>query len=126
MRRQRIIIAGMILLLVGLVAIVAAQSENVEFNDVTARRLLIVNDAGERKVLLGAEKDDGFLVILNDAGDSVAHLGSLQGSGGLIIKNKTGEVVVYSYADIDGNGAVRVTDRDGRVLLLEPGPRWPQ
>ena len=101
-RRQRIIIAAMILLMVGLVTIAAApQSRNVEFDFVATRFLENRNDTGEHKVGLGVGENGGYLEVFN----------------------KTGEVVVGLHTDEYGNGVVDAYNRKGKGRTLQPGPQ---
>ena len=123
-RRQRIIIAGMILLMVGLVTIAAApQSENVDFNQVTAGSLYIEDDAGFSQMVLGTVEDGGILALFNKAGKQQIGLKADETGDYLSIYNKTGEGVVQLRADEYGNGLVGAYNRKGKGRTLEPGPR---
>ena len=68
-RRQRITITALVLVAVAATVMAAApQSRNATFDEITAKTLRIVNDAGERHVILGEGDNGGALGIFNTAG----------------------------------------------------------
>ena len=119
-RRQRITITALVLLAVAAAVMAAApQSRDATFDYITAKGLLIVNDAGKLQANLGVYGDGGGLSIFNSAGKVHTSLGANENGGTLWIYNKTGEEVVQILVDEYGNGYVGAFNRMGRTL--QPG-----
>lgn len=67
--RQRLVISGLLLAVVAAVTMAAApQSKNAEFDTVTAKKVEIVNQAGNSQVTLDTDYDGGIVDIYNTTG----------------------------------------------------------
>ena len=99
-RRQRVIISGLLLAAVAAVTMAAApQSRDAEFDVVTARTLIIEDDAGN---MMGG-------------------MGSDEYGGEVVIKNKIGSVVFKAEADFNTyEGAVYLGGATGYGRTLRP------
>lgn len=100
-RRQRITIAALVVVAV-VTAVMAAgpPPEEATFDQITAKGLQIVNDAGEQQAYLGADEDGGGLGIWNKTGEEVVQLRVERGTG---------------------NGFVAAFNRYGKGKTLKPG-----
>ena len=68
-RRQRITITALVLVAVAAAVMAAApQSRDATFDQITAKSLQIVNDAGRPQVGLGVTETGGYLATYNAAG----------------------------------------------------------
>jgi hypothetical protein len=120
-RRQRLIISGLLLAVVAAVTMAAApQGKDAEFDTVRARGLFVVDSAGKMRAGIVSNENNTALGILNKTGKEVLSIGSEEDGGYLWIKNKTGEVVVHAYVDEYGKGAVYAGDRKGMGRYLKP------
>ncbi len=82
--------------------------------EIRAKRISIVNDAGKEVVWLGAsKKGDGGLFIRNKDGASVVNtLVSESGGGTVTVSNKTGYPIVTMITDEKGDGGVFIRNQD--------------
>jgi len=85
--------------------------------EVVARRITIMNDAGRPVVVLSAYKDgNGGIDIYNNSGNLVANMGASEDGGFMGIFNKAYIPVVVVVADEDGNGKIVVFNKSGKVM----------
>ena len=129
------------------VTMAAAELKDGYFDEVVARNIWVMNDAGEFVVSLGAD-DDGngavltqstegkMLVLLSSTvdgqgtvttyyqlnGKELVDLGATDNGGLIMVYNKTGEGIVQMGADEYGNGLVGAYNRRGMGRTLKPGP----
>ena len=145
LRRQRLVIGGLVLAVLSAVVMGAApQSRDATLDTVTANKIEIKDNAGNSAVVLESDKTGGSLTIYNAAGESVAGLYNAENGGTLgivntagtavavlggtekgaylTIRNKNSEEVIQLGVDEYGNGSVGVFDRKGDGRKLKPGP----
>jgi hypothetical protein len=85
--------------------------------EIMARRITIMNDAGRPVVVLSAYKDgNGGIDIYNNSGNLVANMGASEDGGFMGIFNKAYIPVVVVVADEDGNGKIVVFNKSGKVM----------
>lgn len=85
--------------------------------EIVARRITIMNDAGRPVVVLSAYKDgNGGIDIYNNSGNLVANTGASEDGGFMGIFNKAYIPVVVVVADEDGNGKIVVFNKSGKVM----------
>ena len=82
--------------------------------DIRARRIVIVNDAGQEVVWLFANEDgNGVIGVCNKDGTTVAGMGVSESGGTMEIYNDGGREVVLLSADSRTGGGGRVDILDG-------------
>ncbi|MHC2995409.1 MAG: hypothetical protein IBV53_07920 [Candidatus Atribacteria bacterium] len=85
--------------------------------EIVARHITIMNDAGRPVVVLSAYKDgNGGIDIYNNSGNLVANTGASEDGGFMGIFNKAYIPVVVVVADEDGNGKIVVFNKSGKVM----------
>jgi hypothetical protein len=89
--------------------------------EILARRIAIVNDAGQEVVLLSTSGDgNGAIVIYNKDGTPVALMVADEVGGAMGIYNKDGDFVVYMGASDEDNGEITVFNKSGKVIGTLP------
>ena len=85
--------------------------------EIVARRITIMNNAGRPVVVLSAYKDgNGGIDIYNNSGNLVANMGVSKDGGFMCIFNKAYIPVAGTVADEDGNGKILVFNKSGKVM----------
>jgi len=90
--------------------------------EIRARRIVIVNDEGQKVVMLCADSRTGVggrVDIFNGDGASVAFMSGGKKGGGIVINNKYGNLAIIMLADED-KGTIAVCNRDGKVISSLP------
>ena len=150
-RKNKRLLAALTLMMVAICAvatIAATGAKNGEFDQVTARHVIVKNDAGKIVVGLGANNaGDGLVVTQSAQGNYLVSLSSFvdgqgrvtiyqpngkrmislssdaEGNGGMVsVYNRTGEAIASLAADEYGNGVVGVWDPKGKGQTIKPWP----
>jgi len=120
---ERIFLYSVLAILVFYVFLV---DENVESQvaiqeEILAKRIAIVNDAGQEVVLLSTSEDDnGAIVIYNKNGTPVAYMGADEYGGIMGVSDKDGDFVAYMGASDEDNGEITVFNKSGKVIGTLP------
>lgn len=116
---ERIFLYSMLAILFFYVFLVdgVVESQEAIQEEIRAKRIIIVNDAGQEVVWLSADKDGyGGIVIDNKDGTSVAGMVvSESRRGGVVIYNKSGTLVAIVGASEYG-GFMGVANKDGNPV----------
>jgi len=96
-----------------------AESQVAIQEEIRARSILIVNDAGQEVIkLLTNDENNGLVVIYNKSGNPVAFMGASRLEGGVMcVTNEDGTPVVNMVADENNNGGVSISDKDGNTVV---------
>ena len=115
---ERIFLYSVLALLVFCVFLVDGnvESQVAIQKDIRARRIVIVNDAGQEVVWLFANEDgNGVIGVCNKDGTTAAGIGASESGGTMEIYNDEGQKVVMLCADsrTEGGGRVDIFNGDG-------------
>lgn len=117
---ERIFIYSVLTILVFYVFLVDnnAESQVAIQEEIKARRIAIVNDAGQEVINLETFEGDGTISIFNKAGTSVVDLLVMEGGGTIVTKNKAGTSVAIMGAGVGdkGNGVISINNIYGNVI----------
>ena len=135
-----------VVVMAAVVTMAATGLKDGDFDEVTARHIYVMNDAGKIVVSVGTnDVGDGLVRTISTKGNDLVKLSSTvdndgaittyqpngnelvalsaSSNGGLVwVFNKTGEDIVQMGADEYGNGVVGAYDRKGEGRTLQPGP----
>jgi hypothetical protein len=96
---------------------VNVESQEVIQQEIRARRIVIVNDAGQEVVELSTnDENNGGVIIYNKNGNLVAKMGVSEDGGGVGINYKNGISAVYMGISEEG-GAVAVYNKVGTLVV---------
>jgi len=87
--------------------------------EIKARHIAIVNDAGQKVVILCADsrtEGGGRVDIFNGDGISGAFMSASKKGGGIVIDNKYGDLAIIMHANYEDKGIIGVCNRDGKVI----------
>ena len=116
---ERIFLYSMLAVLIFYVFLV---DENVESKvaiqeEIKARRIVIVNGAGQEVVeLLTDDKNNGGVIIYNKDGTPVAFMAAIESCGMMSVAHKDGNAVVAMGINKNDNGEIGVFDKYGKVI----------
>jgi hypothetical protein len=117
---ERIFLYSVLAILVFCVFLVDnnAESQAVIQEEIRARRIVIVNDAGQEVVNLGTYEGNGTISIFNKAGTLVVDMLVLEGGGGIATANKTGTLIAMMGASVGdiGSGVISIANKYGNVI----------
>jgi len=122
---ERIFLYSMLAILFFYVFLVDGKVESQEAiqEEIRARRIVIVNDAGQEVVYLWADEDGGVISILNKAGTTVAGIftkeDDVSDGGHMCVFNKYGNPVVGVGAYKD-EGTIQVYNIQGDMIGTLP------
>ena len=84
--------------------------------EIRARRIVIVNDAGQEVVELSPNvENNGLVVIYNKSGDAVANIIADEGGGIVNVINKDGKISTMMGVNDEGGGIMSVYNKDGKT-----------
>ena len=86
--------------------------------EIRARSIIVVNDAGQEVVLLSADSrtgGGGRVDILDGNGTSGLFMSAGKKGGGIGVKDKYGNLVISMFT-VEDTGTIAVCDRDGKVI----------
>ena len=93
------------------------ESQGVIQEEIWARSIVIVNDAGQSVIWLSTDEYGGFMSLYNKDGNTVAHMGVDEEYGGLMsIYNKISTPVAYMASDEDG-GKIGISNKTGDPVV---------
>lgn len=127
---ERIFLYSVLAILVFYVFLVDGnvESQVVIQEEIKARSIVIVNDAGQGVIKLLANENGGVVAIGNNSGNLVASIGTSGYSGVVSLSNKDGNAAVYMGADENGGligiinkynvsvAGIRVTEDDSGII----------
>ena len=122
---ERIFLYSVIALLVFYVFLVDdnVESKEVIQEEIKARRIIIVNDEGQKVVVLCADsrtEGGGRMDIFSGDGTSGAFISASKKGGGIAINNKYGDLAIIMHTNNEDKGVIGVCDRDGKVVGTLP------
>ncbi|MBU4349984.1 hypothetical protein KJ830_03260 [bacterium] len=92
------------------------ESQVVIQEEIKARRIVIVNDAGQEVVELSTDvENNGGVVILNKSGNNVVIMGAYEYGGIMSVYNKDGKTHAVMGATENG-GAMTVINKDDNAV----------
>jgi hypothetical protein len=123
---ERIFLYTVLAILIFYVFLVDNNVESQVFiqEEIKARSIVIVNDAGQKVIILGPSQDgDGLIGIADKAGNPVVVMKAEEDGGTMEIYNDEGREVVLLSADsrTEGGGRVDVFNGDGTFGALMCG-----
>jgi|CryGeyStandDraft_7_1057128.scaffolds.fasta_scaffold02755_11 hypothetical protein len=85
--------------------------------EIRARSIVIVNDAGRPVVALSADKyGNGIMGVNNKSGTNVVGIAVYDDNGGVVIKNKDGIPVAGMVVVNEYSGEIGILNKDGTLL----------
>jgi len=118
---ERIFLYTVLAILVFYVFLVDGNVESQEAiqEEISARRISIVNDAGQQVIVLFANKDgNGALQIYNKSGTIVAGMGANEyDSGAMSFYNKAG-IGVVNINTFEWGGSIGINNKDGTTAAF--------
>ncbi len=119
---ERIFLYTVLVILVFYVFLVDGDVESKEIiqEEIRARSILIVNDAGKEVIVLFADKDgNGAIEIYNKFGNIVAGMGVNEyDSGGISFFNQAGITGINIFVDKYGGGSIGVNNKFGTTAAF--------
>jgi len=96
-----------------------AESQVAIQEEIRARSILIVNDAGQEVVKLWANKNGGIVSVYNKIGTPVAGICTFEYGGAMGVNNKAGNPVVniMGFKGNEGDPAICVYSKDGNIIV---------
>lgn len=92
------------------------ESQVVIQEEIKARRIAIVNDAGQEVVELSTNvENNGLVVIYNKSGNVVAGMIVGEYGGGMSVFNKDSKTVTMMGVNEEGGGIMSVSNKDGKT-----------
>jgi len=96
-----------------------AESQVAIQEEIRARSILIVNDAGQEVVKLWANKNGGIVSVYNKIGTPVAGICTFEYGGAMGVNNKAGNPVVnmMGFKGNEDSPAICVYSKDGNIIV---------
>lgn len=121
MPTKEIVTVGSALALVGILSVfVTAHSESSgrsSHDQITCRKLTVVDEKGTPCVFLTANRDGGFLSIRDKTGTFAIGLSATEAGGDIAVRDNVGEVVAALFA-VEGGGKLTLFDNAGTRAAL--------
>jgi hypothetical protein len=98
---------------------VKVESQEIIQQEIRARRIVIVNDAGQEVVELSTNNENnGLIEIYNKSGNVVAGMIVSEYGGTMNVLNKDGKIVTLMGVNGEGDGAMNVYNKDGKTTAV--------
>lgn len=83
--------------------------------EIRARSISIINDAGQEVISLCTIEDGGAIIVANKAGTCVAGMGTDKDGGKIVVSNKNG-IPVGAIGIYEDGGAINISNKAGTFV----------